>query len=411
MEIFECPIDFSRYGRIVNRHPRTPPELRDKYALLDYVIQYWPWHTNQQLSETGLELNLPRDVDGEWMDRQFGSGKEILDMHIGRLPVFQKFWDLILHKNLAFEIRPWGLNQHSGVYGCPPAESKYRQLQRFKWTSLIHWAVEMVHVPLIQATSSDIMHHLYHERYHHQTLNIACAQGQSELISYVFTAGTNIITGDSLTPDLRLRILQTPYLIADWIGFCCECGALGGLPSLDELVSGGKGKQELSRANEVQSTRQCTPTKQGVEMSSSDDTEPALLSTRKRPRPVSALVSASEHISEATSDGERPSNSSTTKQHVRTTKQRVRAAGWKSMADRRLKRRRFTAGLSDDEEDSEGGYVMDGKIIGERRVTPLPGSRQVRPRMQFLVQAWKEAPCIAPSLLDGWRKRRRVSKG
>ena len=139
-------------------------------------------------------------------------------------------------------------------------------------------------------------------------------------------------------------------------------------PSLHELVSRGKGKQELSRANEVQSIRQCTPTKQGVEASSSDDTEPALLSTRKRPRPVFALESASEHISEGTSNDERPSNNSTTKQ-------RIRAAGWKSVGDRRLKRRRFTTGLSDNEEDSEGGYIIDGKIIGERRVILLPGSR------------------------------------
>ena len=248
-------IDFTKYGITFNQPPRAPPEMRDKYALLDYVIQYWPWHTKQRLSKAGIELNMPLDGSNALIDTQSGSARKLLfDMQIGCLPVFRKFWDLILHRNLQFELRPWGLNQHYGPYGCrgcPPTDSQDRQLQRPKWTSMIHWAAEMGHLPLIQATSPEIMDHLYHERYHHQTLNIAYEQEQSELISFMLTSGIrdvetriesrpmNLVVrpqqGRKLklqaTPglpstDLRLLIHHTPYLIADWTEFCCKSGAL-----------------------------------------------------------------------------------------------------------------------------------------------------------------------------------------
>lgn len=235
-------IDLSRYDRKINQRAR--PDMRNKYALLDYVAEYWPWHTKQRLSKTGVELHLPRDVCGEQTIRQFGIGKEIrLDTQIGCLPVFQRFWNLILYKNLRFEIRPWGPNQHHGIYGCqgcPPRESPDLLLKRCRWSSLIHWAAEMGHMPLIQVVSADIMDHLYHERYHHQTLKVACAHEQSELISYVLTAVTRcveLLPGGTINAKpwstaLALRIRQTPYLIADLTEFCCRSGALEGLVAL-----------------------------------------------------------------------------------------------------------------------------------------------------------------------------------
>ena len=235
-------IDFSIYDTKINR--RAPPELRNKHALLDYVAQYWPWHTKQWLSKPGTVLHLPPDVCGEQTIRQFASGKEIrLDTQIGCLPVFQKFWNLILHKNLRFEIRPWGLNQHYGNYGCqgcPPSETQDWKLERCRWSSLIHWAAEMGHVPLIQAVSAEIMDHLYHERYHHQTLKVACAHEQSELISYLLIAITRcveLLPGGTISAKpwstaLALRIHETPYLIADLTEFCCKSGALDGLVAL-----------------------------------------------------------------------------------------------------------------------------------------------------------------------------------
>ena len=232
-------IDFLKYGRTFNQHPRAPPEMRDKYALLDYVIQYWPWHTNQRLSKNELEMRMSLNILDEQTDTQFDNARGTLpDLQIGSLSAVRRFWNLILHKNLQFELRPWGLNQHFGLYGCqgcPPTDSQDRPLQRSRWTSLIHWAAEMGHVPLIQATSVGIMDLLYHERYHHQTLKIACANEQSELISYMLTAGTEEVErlpgGMMVVPatGLRLRIHQTPYLVADWIEFCCESGAFAGL--------------------------------------------------------------------------------------------------------------------------------------------------------------------------------------
>ena len=40
-------IDFSKYvgASMLNRQP--VPDLQEKYALLAYVVEYWPWHTNQ----------------------------------------------------------------------------------------------------------------------------------------------------------------------------------------------------------------------------------------------------------------------------------------------------------------------------------------------------------------------------
>ncbi|MDI1487058.1 MAG: hypothetical protein OHK93_006321 [Ramalina farinacea] len=161
-------IDLSRYDRKINQRAR--PDMRNKYALLDYVAEYWPWHTKQRLSKTGVELHLPRDVCGEQTIRQFGIGKEIrLDTQIGY-----------------------------------------------------------------------IMDHLYHERYHHQTLKVACAHEQSELISYVLTAVTRcveLLPGGTINAKpwstaLALRIRQTPYLIADLTEFCCRSGALEGLVAL-----------------------------------------------------------------------------------------------------------------------------------------------------------------------------------
>ena len=229
-------IDFSSYDRRFNQ--QAPPELRDKYALLDYVAEYWPWHTKQRLGKTGTEMHVPREVFDEQTFDQFVRGEKLrLEMQIGCLPVFRKFWNLILHKALSFEIRPWGLNQHYGTYGCqgcPPGESKDRPLQRSRWSSLIHWAAEMGHVPLIQALPAEIMDHLYHERYHHQSLNIACAHDQSELISFMFLAiiRNEIVILPPGSTELTLRISQAPYVIADWIEFCCSSGALEGFIAL-----------------------------------------------------------------------------------------------------------------------------------------------------------------------------------
>ena len=91
---------------------------------------------------------------------------------------------------------------------------------------------------------------------------------------------------------------------------------------------------------------------------------------------------------------------------VRSMKKRhLPAAGGKPSLKRRIKRHRFTSPFpSDEEEDFEGGYVLEGKIVAERQMTPSLGPHRGRPRKQYLVQFWKEAPYAAPSLLEDWRK-------
>ena len=61
--------------------------------------------------------------------------------------------------------------------------------------------------------------------------------------------------------------------------------------------------------------------------------------------------------------------------------------------------------LPSDEEEFEGGCVLEGKIIAERKMTPLLGPHRVRPRKQYLVLSSKEAPYLAPPLLEDWRNR------
>lgn len=101
-----------------------------------------------------------------------------------------------------------------------------------------------------------------------------------------------------------------------------------------------------------------------------------------------------------------PSDGDKKKPLVRSTKKRqlLRAAE-KPLLDRRIKRHRFTSPLPSDEEEDEGGYVLEGKIIAERKMTPLLGRHRGRPRKQYLVKSWKEAPYLAPPLLEDWRNR------
>jgi len=105
-----------------------------------------------------------------------------------------------------------------------------------------------------------------------------------------------------------------------------------------------------------------------------------------------------------------PSDGDKKKPSVRSTKKRhLPAAGEKPPLGRRIKRHRFTSPLpSDEEEEFEGGYVLEGKIIAERKMAPFLGPHRGRPRKQYLVQSWKEAPYLAPPLLEDWRNRRRA---
>ena len=102
-----------------------------------------------------------------------------------------------------------------------------------------------------------------------------------------------------------------------------------------------------------------------------------------------------------------PSDGDKKKPLVRSTKKRhLLKAAEKPPLGRRIKRHRFTSPLpSDEEEEFEGGYVLEGKIIAERKMTPLLGPHRGRLRKQYLVLSWKEVPYLAPPLLEDWRNR------
>ena len=88
-----------------------------------------------------------------------------------------------------------------------------------------------------------------------------------------------------------------------------------------------------------------------------------------------------------------------------TKKTHLPAGGGKPRLRRRIKRHRFTSPLPSNDEDVEGGYILEGEIVAEKKITPCLGSHQGRPRKQYLVQLWKEAPYIAPPLLEEWKRR------
>ncbi len=103
-----------------------------------------------------------------------------------------------------------------------------------------------------------------------------------------------------------------------------------------------------------------------------------------------------------------PSDGDKKKPLVRSTNKRhLPAASENPPLERRIKRHRFTSPLaSDEEEEFEGGYILEGKIIAERKMMPFLGPHRGRLRKQYLVQSWKEAPYLAPPLLEDWRNRR-----
>ena len=135
----------------------------DKYRLLQYVIDYWEIHVRSS----------PR------------SNAE-LDSSLGRLA---------LEKTLAFEFRPWGPNQHHGPHGCvgcPTPSATDLGATDLPHISMLHYAAEVGNMPLLLLIKNrvglqhrDISNYLHHERYHDETLLIACRHGRIEIVKYL----------------------------------------------------------------------------------------------------------------------------------------------------------------------------------------------------------------------------------
>ena len=143
-------IDYSKYLYISPKYPQPSGEFQSKFALLEYVIKYWEWHTRWV----------------QWPSKSEGSAQ---------------FWQLIQHKILPFEFRPWGPNQHfgpNGCKGCPVSESDDLDAKDLPSIGLLHWAAEIGHLSVAEMIDPPLEKYLKHERHHDETLLIACRHGQ-----------------------------------------------------------------------------------------------------------------------------------------------------------------------------------------------------------------------------------------
>ncbi|KAL9035547.1 MAG: hypothetical protein Q9180_004806, partial [Flavoplaca navasiana] len=120
------PIDYAKYLKSASA---ASAEIVEKYMLLQYIIENWVFHTK------GFESSSTP----------------------GR-----KLQDLAMHKNLPFEFRPWGQNQHYGPYGCgscKPGGSSYSEAERLPFMSLFHYAAEVGNFSLMEPLIEDYCSH------------------------------------------------------------------------------------------------------------------------------------------------------------------------------------------------------------------------------------------------------------
>ena len=199
---FKVPvIDYSKYLDIGLQDRRPSADFKKKFALLEYIIEYWPWHT-----------------------RWLGSSSE------SRLAT--QFWDLAQHRTLAFEFRPWGSNQHFGQYGCkgcPVPESGELESKDLPSMGLLHWAAETGYLKVFDIIKPPLQKYLNHERYQDETLLIACRHGQAAVVDILLDRGTFNLSdgraiiaacasGNALTfyhlmraQEAKLELKRSPY--------------------------------------------------------------------------------------------------------------------------------------------------------------------------------------------------------
>ena len=208
-------LDFTKYVDWERfRGRRRPPDMGDKYALLGYVIDFWPWYTRNatgylnigrvvfdQESETVAPLQL-NSTDLSGLNPNLEAQQKGLAIHNQKERIVKKFWNLILYGVLRFEFRPWGANHHFGPYGCkgcpiPSTESSASVSTRYAKNdtylakdlphmALLHWAAENGHLPLLQRIAPLSWYfYLFHEEYHDETLMIACRNGQHDVVKFL----------------------------------------------------------------------------------------------------------------------------------------------------------------------------------------------------------------------------------
>ena len=129
-------IDYAEFRTPASRTRDVAPsrEIVENYRLLQYVIENWVYHTKQ-------------------FDSSSLAG--------------QKLQQLAMSKTLPFEFRPWGQSQHYGPYGCGLCIATgvdSAEAQQLPFMSLLHYAAEVGHWPLMENLIKDHCGHETDER-------------------------------------------------------------------------------------------------------------------------------------------------------------------------------------------------------------------------------------------------------
>ncbi len=141
-------VDWTRHLKPRNVEKESlPAEYATKYALLQYVIEFWVFHTKYIAPNSEVCHNLRY---------------------------------LVCNKSLPFEFRPWGRNQHFGPYGCVSCPTTSgSDKSSFAFMSLFHYAAQAGHWPLMEPYAGE---YCAHERYNDETLLLACRYGQGSIV-------------------------------------------------------------------------------------------------------------------------------------------------------------------------------------------------------------------------------------
>lgn len=197
---FKMPeVDYSRYLYVKPQDRRPSADFKSKFAILEYVIEYWPWHTRWLEWSSNSELSM-------------------------------KFSDLVQHKSLAFEFRPWNSDQHfgpNGCKGCPVPDHEDLGPRHLPSMALVHWAAETGHLKVFDILEPPLEEYLKHERNHDETFLIACRHGQDAVVemllnhrTYDFSDGRAIVaacaSGNSSILDRLLRDPETDSSLTHW---------------------------------------------------------------------------------------------------------------------------------------------------------------------------------------------------
>ena len=139
-------------------------KLSEKYKLLGYIIDYWMFYT-KNINPSERQLS-------------------------------QKLHEIARYKNLSFEFRPWGPNQHHGKYGCvscAPNGAAESVAKRLPFMAMLHYAAKVGHWPLMAPLISD---YCSHESGEDETLVIACRAGHLSIVKQLTQSHTYNISNE-----------------------------------------------------------------------------------------------------------------------------------------------------------------------------------------------------------------------